>query len=83
MGYLPIGQIPKYLQLEFNKPTTAIKPKHKKFVNEIINDFLQNNECLEMGAKYDSGIGQGFRAFKKDNNVFIAIHPFYYSIKIN
>ena len=81
MGYLPIGQIPKYLIKKFENPTLIIKPGHKEFVEEVIKEHMVN-KCKETGCRYYSKINQGYRSFKKGKKIYIAVEPCYYVIKI-
>lgn len=83
MGYLEIGQIPKYLQKKFDKGTKIIKPEHEQFVKERIREFKLNRKWVESGARYSSDINQGYRVFRKDNDLFIEVHPNYYLVKID
>ena len=83
MGYLELGQIPKYLQKKFDKGTKIIKPEHEQFVKERIREFKSNKYMSYCGARYSSDINQDYRIFRKDNDLFIMIHPNYYLVKID
>jgi hypothetical protein len=75
--------MPKYLQTNFKKATNIIKLEHKKFVDGIVKYMLENN-YKETGARYTSEVGGEYRAFKNDENVYIAIAPNnYYIIQLN
>jgi hypothetical protein len=71
------------LQKKFDKGTKSIKPEHEQFVKERIREFKLNREWVESGARYSSDINQGYRVFRKDNDLFIEVHPNYYLVKID
>ena len=76
-------EMPKYLQAKFKKATNLIKPEHKNFVKNEVNYMLEN-DYKETGARYDSEVNGEYRAFKNDENVYIAIAPnSFYIIPLN
>ena len=74
--------IPKFYINKFKKATNIIKTEHKNFVDDEVS-FIIRNGMRETGARYDSAVGGGYRAFRDGEYVYIAIAPNnYYIVKI-